>query len=128
MCSGKNKLVIGKNTVVNASKQQRTLFNPCEGGGIFIGDNCLFSNSIELHTTDYHKILVSGRRNNEPKDIYIGAHCWIGLQTLILKGTIIANNSIVGARSLLNKKYDEPNTIIVGNPARIVKSDVDWVF
>lgn len=127
MCSGQNKLVIGKNTIVNASKEQRTSFNPCEGG-IFIGSNCLFSNNIELHTTDYHKILVSGQRKNGPKDICIGSHCWIGLQTLVLKGTGLADNCVVGAKSLLNKKYNEPNSVIVGNPAHIVKAHIGWAF
>ena len=128
MNSGKNRLVIGKNTIVNASKDQRTLFNPCEGGEILIGDNCLFSNNIEIHTTDYHKIFINKRRENVPQNIVIGSHCWIGLQCLILKGTILADNSIVGAKSLLNKKYNESNTVIVGNPARIVKTNITWDF
>lgn len=126
--SSRNRLVIGKNTIVNASKEQKTMFNPCEGGEILIGDNCLFSNNIEIHTTDYHKIFVHGRRENVPQNITIGSHCWIGLQCLILKGTTLADNCIVGARSLLNKKYDEPNSVIVGSPARIVKTNVTWNF
>ena len=128
MNSGKNRLVIGKNTIVNASKEQRTLFNPCEGGEIVIGDNCLFSNNIEIHTTDYHKIYINEKRENVPQNINIGSHCWIGLQCLILKGTILADDSIVGAKSLLNKKYNESNSVIVGNPARIVKTNITWDF
>lgn len=128
MDSPNNRLVIGKRTVVNASKEQITMFNPCEGGEILIGDNCLFSNNIEIHTTDYHKVFINGRRENVPQNITIGSHCWIGLQCLILKGTTIADNCIVGAKSLLNKKYDEPNSVIVGSPARIVKTNVTWDF
>lgn len=128
MCSGRNRIVIGENTIVNASKEQRTLFNPCEGGEIIIGSDCLFSNSIELHTTDYHKILVNGQRTNEPKNINIGSHCWIGLQTLILKGTRLPDNCIVGARSLLNKEFEAPNSLIVGNPACIVKANIEWTM
>ena len=125
---GKNKVEIGKSTFVFADKKQRTMFNACEGGEITIGDNCLFSNSIELHTTDYHKILEDGRYTNPPKNIHIGSHCWIGLQCLILKGTSIADNVIVGARSLLNKEFPESNAVIAGNPAGIVKRDVTWDF
>jgi acetyltransferase-like isoleucine patch superfamily enzyme len=81
-----------------------------------------------LHTTDYHKILEDGRYTNPPKNIHIGSHCWIGLQCLILKGTSIADNVIVGARSLLNKEFPESNAVIAGNPAGIVKRDVTWDF
>ena len=126
--SGQNKLEIGKNTIVNASKEQRTLFNPCDGGEIIIGEKCLFSNSIEMHTTDYHKIMVNGQRTNPPHNIHIGAHCWIGLQCLILKGTTIADNVVVGARSMLNKEIAESNVVVVGNPAKIVKRDVTWDY
>ena len=124
--SKRNRLEIGQNTIVNASKEQRTLFNPCEGGEIIIGEGCLFSNNIEIHTTDYHKIIVNETRLNPPQNIYIGAHSWIGLQCLILKGTKLADNTIVGAKTLLNKEFAEPNTIIAGNPGRVLKSNVNW--
>lgn len=123
-----NRLIIGRNTIVNASKDQRTLFNPCNGGEISIGDNCLFSNNIELHTTDYHKIISDGVNVNLTKNIVIGKHCWIGLQTLILKGTVLPDNVIVGAKSLVNRQIEESNVIIAGNPAKIIKRDVNWTI
>jgi len=126
--SGKNKLAIGKNTIVNASKKQQTLFNPCNGGEISIGERCLFSNNIEIHTTDYHKILLDGQQVNFSENIQIGSHCWIGLQCLILKGTYIGDNVIVGARSLLNKKIEESNCVVAGNPAKVVKRGIAWDF
>ncbi len=128
MNSGKNKLIIGQNTIVNASKRQRTLFNPCNGAEIIIGERCLFSNNIEVHTTDYHKIVSAGQRVNLPNNVKIGNHCWVGLQCLILKGTILADDVVVGAKSLINKKIEESNVIIAGNPVRIVKKDISWDF
>lgn len=124
--SDNNKLVIGKRTKVNASKKQRTLFNPCDGSEIIIGNDCLFSNNIEIHTTDYHKIMVNGIRKNTAQSVIIRDHCWIGLQSLILKGTFLAENVIIGAKSLVNKRFEEPNSVIAGNPARIIKGGVEW--
>lgn len=121
-------MYIGNSTIVNASKNQRTMFNPCNGGEIVIGEKCLFSNNIEIHTSDYHRIMVNGKQTNQTQNIVIGSHCWIGLQCLILKGTFIADNCIVGAKSLCNKRYESPNSIIAGNPARIIKSDVNWDY
>lgn len=125
---GGGNIQIGKNTKVNASKYQRTLFNPCNGGEIIIGEHCLFSNNIEIHTTDYHKIITDGTWTNVSENIVIGAHCWIGLQCLILKGTVIADNSIIGAKSLINKQFYESNVIIAGNPAKVIRRCVDWDF
>lgn len=105
-----------------------TLFNPCNGSEIIIGENCLFSNSIEIHTTDYHKIVLNGEYTNTPQNIMIGNHCWIGLQCLILKGTIIADNVVVGARSLVNKKIIESNVVVAGNPAKIIKQCANWDY
>ena len=126
--SGKNKLVIGRNTIVNASKRQRTLFNPCGGREIIIGEQCMFSNSIEMHTTDYHKIIIDGKQTNANQDIVIGRHCWIGLQCLILKGTVLADDVIVGARSLVNRRIEESNAVIAGNPAKVIKTGVTWEY
>ena len=126
--SENNKLIIWKNTIINASKKQRTLFNPCNGCEIIIGEKCLFSNSVEIHTTDYHKILDDGICTNSPQSIYIGSHCWIGLQSLILKGTTIADNVVVGARSLVNRDVAESNVVVAGSPAKIVKRGVTWDY
>jgi len=45
---------------------------------------------------------------------------------LIPKGTKIRNNCVVGANSLLNKKYDYENVVIAGNPAKVVKENIVW--
>lgn len=56
--------------------------------------------------------------------IIIGENCWIGANVRICKGVTIGNNSIVAACSVVTK--DVPaNCIVAGNPARIVKTDID---
>lgn len=125
---GDNTQVVLKDNVhINASKSHPVVMNAFDGANIYIGDGCLFSNSIELHTTDYHSIVdLNGKRINPSEPITIGSHVWIGLRTIILKGSNIASNNIVGACSLVNKSFDNENTIIVGNPATIKKNDVNW--
>lgn len=122
-----NKIVIGHNTIVNASKKTPTSFNACHGGSIVINPNCLFSNNIEIHTTDYHSIVDErGFSINRPSDVYIGKHCWIGLRSVLLKGTRLSDNTIVGACSLVAKSYEEGNIIIAGTPAILKKRKVSW--
>ena len=56
-----------------------------------------------------------------PKPIIIGNNVWIGLNSIILKGTIIGDNSIVAAASVVSGEFGA-NTIIMGNPAKEVRS------
>ena len=39
---------------------------------------------------------------------------------------IIADNSIVGWGSIVTKEFNEPNVIIAGIPAKIVKRGINW--
>ena len=50
----------------------------------------------------------------------IGDDCFIGMNSIILKGTTLGNNVIVGAGSVVHGKFPD-NVIIAGNPAKIVK-------
>lgn len=98
-----------------------------EATTIEIGRDCMFSNNIHIRSTDSHSIVdMQGKRTNPAQNVYIGSHCWIGMNVLLLKGTSISNNSVIAASSVCIKKYNESNCVIAGNPARIVKNDIDW--
>jgi len=87
----------------------------------------MFSSNIKLMTGDAHSILDSeGKRVNYSNDIVVEDHVWLCTQTMVLKGAHIPANSIVGAYSLVTKKYDGDHLIIAGNPAKVVKSISNW--
>jgi acetyltransferase-like isoleucine patch superfamily enzyme len=112
----------------------RTTFEPGvkvaaveEDSSITIGDQCMFSEGVELRTSDSHPIHdAEGRRVNPPGDICIGDHVWIGNGALVLKGVSIANDSIVGARAVVVHPAVQERVVLAGVPARIVRSDVTW--
>lgn len=56
--------------------------------------------------------------------IIIGENCWIGTNVRICKGVTIGDNSIVAACSVVTKNVPA-NCIVAGNPAKIVKMDID---
>ncbi len=56
--------------------------------------------------------------------IIIGENCWIGANVRICKGVTIGENSIVAANSVVTKSIPS-NCIAAGNPARVVKSEID---
>lgn len=124
-----NSIIFGDNCIINASNEQPTIINAVGGTQIRIGSGCLLSNNIEIHTSDYHKIISANNseRINPDKDIIIGDKVWIGLGATILKGTYIADNSIIGAKSLCSGTYSEKNTILAGIPAKAIKNDIFWI-
>ena len=51
--------------------------------------------------------------------VRIGRNVWIGANTTILDGSVIGDNTIIVANSLVNRRFP-PNVIVQGNPAKIV--------
>ena len=128
MNNSDNTINIGNYVKVNASKDCPTRFNACNGCSITIGDDCLFSNNIEVHTSDYHPIYSGKEKMCYSKSVVIGAHSWIGLRSVILKGVELAPNTIVGACSIVTRPNKKPYSAIAGNPAHEVKENVSWRY
>ncbi len=70
------------------------------------------------------------KREQEAKDfstdpIRIGEDVWIGAGATILKGATIGNGCIVGAGAVVTKGNYPDYSILVGNPARVVRNLAD---
>ena len=104
---------------------------------ITIGKHCLISWNVGLADSDFHPIdpalrmqdtiALSAYYPNKPErprigtsPIHIGDNVWIGMNAVVLKGVTIGDNSIVAAGAIVTQNVP-PNTIVAGNPARIVK-------
>ena len=119
----KNSIQIGDYTTVHGATHIACI----EGTSVIIGNDCMLSSDISIVTGDSHSILdETGERINPSKSICIGNHVWIGKENTILKGTAICDNSIVGAKSLVTKTFDKENIIIAGNPAKIIRRNINW--
>lgn len=94
---------------------------------IVIGDDCMFSSGIEIWASDTHSVTdLEGNLLNYGKDIEIGNHVWVGLGVKIGKNVKIADNSLVGWGSVVTKRFEEPNVVIAGVPAQVVKKGINW--
>lgn len=55
---------------------------------------------------------------------WVGERCFIGARSILMPGISVGEGSIVGAGSVVTKDVP-PHSMVVGNPARIVASDID---
>lgn len=93
---------------------------------IVIGEECLFSDNIEIWASDTHTIYdASGNWINKEKPVHIGNKVWVGSRVIILKGITLGDGSIIGMGSIVTK--DVPaNTISVGSPNKVLRESVSW--
>lgn len=122
-----NYLSIGKGSTFHGREGYPIHIALDEGSSILIKEDCMFSNGIQMRSTDSHSIKkLNGERINPARNIIIGKHTWIGLGSIILKGTNIADHTVVAAGSVCTKQYSECNCILAGNPAKVVNCEIDW--
>lgn len=114
----------------NTSIAGKTELAAMEGTNIIIGGDCMFSANITLRAGDSHSVIdaESGVRLNQSKDIIVGNHVWIGNSVIITKGSIIGDNSVVATGSVVTGKKFPENVAIGGNPAKIIKENVNWLM
>lgn len=94
---------------------------------IILGDDCMFAGNIEIRTSNSHPILNAQtmERIDAPQSVIIGNHVWIARHTLLLKGTHIGNNCIIGSYTVTSKQIPD-NSLAVGMPAKVVKQNITW--
>jgi len=92
---------------------------------IVIGKNTLIGVNCKIMDNDFHPLDVQARNANDfsaliARPVEIGENCFIGCNSILLKGTKLGNNCIVGAGSVVHGEFPDDCTI-AGNPAVIIK-------
>lgn len=88
-------------------------------GKIYIGRGSYIAPNVGLITSNHD--LKNLEKSISGEDIVIGEKCWIGMNSVLLPGTILGNNTIVGAGAVVTKSFKEGNCIIGGVPAKKIK-------
>lgn len=91
---------------------------------LHIGDNVQITEHVTILTHDYSWSVikaVSGEILGNQNSVYIGNNVFIGLRSIILPGTKIGDNVIIGAGSVVKGNL-ESDSVYAGNPARKIIS------
>lgn len=106
-----HKVTIGKRVII---------MNGClmmSAGGITIDDDVQIAANVQLISNNHD---LKDRMVITCKPVHICRRVWIGAGATILPGVTIGENSVVGAGSVVTHDV-EPNTIVAGNPARVIR-------
>lgn len=92
---------------------------------IEVGSNTMIGGNVKILDNDFHPIEIENRHSEDKrliksKSIKIGKNCFIGCNSIILKGSILGDNCVVGAGAVVSGKF-EKNSVIAGNPARVIR-------
>ncbi|MCB0743254.1 MAG: acyltransferase [Ignavibacteriae bacterium] len=89
--------------------------------GIDIGNDCVIASGVQIIDSNGHKVNSINRTidRDNPIPIKIGNNVWIGLNSIILKGSVIGDNSVVAAGSIVKGIFPN-NVLISGNMAKVV--------
>lgn len=83
--------------------------------GMHVGAETLIAFDVALLSHDMTRGLYLHTR--------IGRRCFIGARSVILPGITIGDESVVAAGSVVTKDVP-PRSIVAGNPAQVIRSDI----
>lgn len=116
--TGGENIRVGRNVFIN---QNCTMYDL---GGIDIGDDVMIGPNVSLITSG-HPLEPARRRSFvTAKPIVIERNVWIAAGATIIGGVTVGENSVVAAGSVVTRDVS-PNTLVGGNPARVIRSIAD---
>lgn len=110
-------LTIGNGTYINENSRIM-VFNE-----VNIGENCAIAWDVNIIDSDFHKI--NYKTSVETTKINIGNNVWIGAKSIILKGLTIGDGAVISAGAIVTKDVP-PKCLVAGNPAKIIKENIEW--
>jgi acetyltransferase-like isoleucine patch superfamily enzyme len=116
---GISHLSIGKGTSIGEMNNIRA-----GGGTIRIGEKCILAQHISIvaanHLIAPGEFMIDQAWDTTKNFIVIEDDVWIGSGVQIMPGVTIGKGAVIGAGSVVTKDV-EPNSIVVGSPAKLVR-------
>lgn len=89
-----------------------------------VGDDVMFASRVSVvggdHRIDGINVPINMSGRDVMRTVLIGNDVWIGHGAIILHGVHIGSGAVVAAGSVVTKNV-EPNAIVGGNPAKLIR-------
>jgi acetyltransferase-like isoleucine patch superfamily enzyme len=92
-------------------------------GGVDIGDDVIMGSYISFHSENHSfndTTKLIREQGVSSKGIKLGNNIWVGAKVTFLDGSVIGNNCVIAAGSVINGVFAD-NLVIGGTPAKILK-------
>ena len=119
-CDKNATIELGKNFYCNKNCYLRSSEN------IKFGDDCSLGWNVQLNDNDGHLVKYNGKTSKQKGSITIGNHVWLTSNTIVTKDVNIADGCIVAQGGIVTKSITEPNSLVAGIPAKVIKNNVEW--
>ena len=126
-----NLIDVGDNFILGNS----SLITANSSYGIFVGNNVSIARNVLIHSANHsfdeinipimQQKIISPKLeyNNKFYSVIIKDNVWIGSQSVLLPGTVIESGCVISSGSIVSGNFPE-NSLIMGNPARVIKSRI----
>jgi acetyltransferase-like isoleucine patch superfamily enzyme len=128
-------------TILNCMGEGRISFGDNSGcsfavlsskSSIRIGENTIIGGNARIYDHDFHGLDYLSRRAAMSDEaacktapVVIGNDVLIGANAIILKGVSIGDRSVIGAGAVVSLKDIPPDSLVAGNPARVMRSLIE---
>lgn len=92
---------------------------------IAIGSGCSISWNTNILDANVHELVVDGIPRPRSQPVEIGDGVWLGSGAIVLPGVAIGSGAVVAAGSVVVSAVPG-HTVVAGNPARVVRTQVSW--
>lgn len=126
---GRNAAIYGRVNIwtYSAEANVRIADNVIMGGTrissiqlITVGRDCILADSA-IRDTDFHSVRADRRRPGAPvrvAPVHIADNVWVAASAILLPGTSVGENSVVGAGAVCMRGFPA-DKVILGNPAKV---------
>ena len=94
------------------------------GANMIVGKDVLFASEVAIvggdHKIDNINVPIKYSGQDVYKTAEFGDGCWLGHRAIVLHGVKIGKGAVVAAGSVVTKNV-EPNSIVAGNPAKLIR-------
>ncbi len=107
----------------HAILESKLILDKVYPAGIHIGAHTLVGSHALILCHEHIKRDPLDLRKPWVTETYIGRNCFIGVRATILPGVKVGDEVVIGASTVVTKDVPS-NCVVVGNPGRIVKTNI----